>query len=46
MNGHHHQRRPKKDAAHEMQLECSLEDLYRGTTRRMKIRCARRLGEV
>ena len=42
MNGHggggHQARRPKKDAAHEMELQCSLEDLYRGTTRRMKIR--------
>lgn len=31
-------RRPKKDAPHEMELECSLEDLFKGTTRRMKIR--------
>lgn len=47
MNGHpgggmggmgQHQRRPKKDAAHEMELQCTLEELYRGTTRRMKIR--------
>ncbi|PSC70447.1 dnaJ-like protein subfamily B member 1-like [Micractinium conductrix] len=36
-HGHHHQRRSKKDAAHEMQLQCSLEDLFKGTTRRMKI---------
>ena len=47
-HGHHHQRRSKKDAAHEMQLQCSLEDLFKGTTRRMKIRwgrgCWRRLS--
>lgn len=42
MNGHGgcQQRRPKKDAPHEMELQCSLEELYRGTTRRMKIRCS------
>lgn len=40
MNGHAGgHRRPKKDAPHEMELHCSLEELYRGTTRRMKIRC-------
>ena len=39
MNGHAGgHRRPKKDAPHEMELHCSLEELYRGTTRRMKIR--------
>ncbi|KAI7838345.1 hypothetical protein COHA_007913 [Chlorella ohadii] len=39
MNGHAggQPRRPKKDAPHEMDLQCSLEELYRGTTRRMKI---------
>lgn len=41
MNGHgghgHQHRRPKKDAAHEMELQCTLEDLYKGTMRRMKI---------
>lgn len=44
MNGHAggQPRRPKKDAPHEMDLQCSLEELYRGTTRRMKIRCALR----
>lgn len=31
------QRRPKKDAPHEMELQCSLEELYHGTTRRLKI---------
>jgi DnaJ family protein B protein 4 len=39
-HGHHHAappRRPKKDAAHEMQLPCTLEELHAGTTRRMKI---------
>lgn len=42
MNGHAggQSRRLKKDAPHEMDLQCSLEELYRGTTRRMKIRCA------
>ena len=34
----HQQRRAKKDAAHEMELQCSLEELFKGTTRRMKIR--------
>lgn len=40
MNGHGcaGQRRPKKDAPHEMELQCTLEELYKGTTRRMKIR--------
>lgn len=40
MNGHHHQggpRRPKKDASHEMPLPCTLEELYTGSTRRMRI---------
>jgi DnaJ homolog subfamily B member 4 len=42
MNGHHHQhqaqpRRPKKDAAIEMALPCSLEELFVGGTRKMKI---------
>lgn len=39
-HGHHQQhqqRRAKKDAAHEMELQCSLEELFKGTTRRMKI---------
>ena len=39
MNGHHHRQpqRPRKDAAHQMQLPCTLEELYAGRTRRMKI---------
>jgi len=38
MNGHSHApRRPKKDAAHEISLPCTLEELYTGITRRMKI---------
>ena len=36
-HGHPHQRRPKKDAAHQMTLPCTLEELYTGRTRRMKI---------
>jgi DnaJ homolog subfamily B member 4 len=37
MNGHSHHHRPKKDAPHQMSLPCTLEDLYTGRTRRMKI---------
>lgn len=48
MNGHGgcgaQARRPKKDAPHEMELPCSLEELYKGTTRRMKIRRAGSAG--
>jgi DnaJ homolog subfamily B member 4 len=36
-HGGHHQRRLKKDGAIEMKLGCSLEELYLGTQRRMKI---------
>lgn len=36
-NGHAAPRRPKKDAPIEIKLPCTLEELYKGNTRRMKI---------
>ncbi len=37
MNGHPGHRAPRKDAPHQMSLPCTLEELYTGRTRRMKI---------
>ena len=45
MNGSS-QRRPKKEPPVEQSLTCTLEELYKGNVRRMKIRCAAVLLEL